>query len=101
MRRLRADLRQIKALIGRCPVACIINLRGRPAVAGKMSKLAVLIWIMAGNVLAGMGVIVVLLTPTLMARPTTFIALAAILGYVVAIPLSIVIAKQVMGQKAA
>lgn len=65
-----------------------------------MSKIAILIWIMAGNVLAGIGVIIVLLVPGLMAKPMFYIPLAAIAGYLVAIPLSVAVAKQIAGQTA-
>lgn len=58
-----------------------------------MWRLAVLIWILAGTVLAGVAVTVVLVMPELLAHGMKFIPLAGIGGYVVGIPIAIILAK--------
>lgn len=61
-----------------------------------MIKVALLVWIMLGTVLAGVGVVAVLMTPSLIAQGMRFIPMVALAGFAIAIPLSLVIAKQLM-----
>ena len=58
-----------------------------------MWRLALLLWIMGGTVLAGVLVTVVLLTPSL--APMKFIRIAAALGAIVAIPPAFMAAKAI------
>lgn len=61
-----------------------------------MIKVALLVWIMLGTVLAGVGVVSVLMTPGLMAQGMKFIPISALAGFALAIPLSLLIAKQLV-----
>lgn len=58
-----------------------------------MWRLALLLWVMGGTVLAGVLVVVVLLTPSL--APMKFIPIAAALGAIVAIPPAFMAAKAI------
>lgn len=60
-----------------------------------MLKVASLIWIMLGTVLAGAAVLVVLATPSLAPDGLRLVPIAAVCGFVAAIPLSVLIAKQI------
>lgn len=60
-----------------------------------MTRLAALLWVMAGTVLAGACVLGVLMTPALQAEAMRFIPIAAIVGYVLGIPIAIVAAKAI------
>ncbi len=60
-----------------------------------MVRLAVLLWILAGTVLAGAFVTVVLMMPSLQSQAMKLIPLAALAGAIVAIPLAIVAAKSI------
>ena len=61
-----------------------------------MWRLAILLWVMGGTVLAGVLVTVVLLTPAL--APMKFIPIAAALGAIVAIPPAFIAAKAIAGR---
>lgn len=56
-----------------------------------MWRLALLIWVLVGTVLAGIAVVVVLVTPELLAEGMKFIPIAGIGGYVVGIPVAFVV----------
>lgn len=65
-----------------------------------MTRLAVVLWVMGGTVLAGVAVLVVLLTPSLQAEALRFIPIAAILGYAVGVPVALMAAKSITGGRA-
>ena len=58
-----------------------------------MWRLALLLWVMGGTVLAGILVTVVLLTPSL--APMKAIPIAAAIGAIVAIPMAFAAAKAI------
>ncbi|MFV0279689.1 MAG: hypothetical protein ACK5JM_02870 [Rhodoblastus sp.] len=58
-----------------------------------MWRLALLLWVMGATALAGIFIVVVLMTPSL--APMKFIPVAAGLGAIVAIPAAIVAAKMI------
>ncbi len=60
-----------------------------------MLKIAIIVWMMAGTVLAGFAIIGVLSVPTLAAHDTQNIPIAALIGAVVAIPVAYVVAKRI------
>ncbi len=60
-----------------------------------MLKLAVLIWMMLGITLAGILVIVIVTVPSLYAQGMRLIPIAAAVGFALAVPASIVIAKKI------
>lgn len=60
-----------------------------------MSRLAALLWIMGGSVLAGVAVMVVLMIPSLQSYAMRVIPLAAIVGYAVGVPLALIAAKAI------
>jgi hypothetical protein len=60
-----------------------------------MTRLAALLWIMGGTVLAGVAVLVVLLTPSLQGEALRVIPIAAVVGYAVGIPLALVAARAI------
>lgn len=60
-----------------------------------MLKIAILVWMMAGTTLAGIAVMVVLAVPSLAVKDMQYIPIAAVLGFVVAIPLAYVVAKRI------
>jgi len=60
-----------------------------------MLKVAILIWVMLGTVLAGSAVIAVLTMQDLAASPMKAIPLAALAGFVVAMPLSYLVATKI------
>jgi len=60
-----------------------------------MLKIASLIWVMLGTVLAGTAVTTVLTVQGLVASPTKAIPLAALAGFVVAMPLSYLVATKI------
>lgn len=66
-----------------------------------MMKLAIVIWIVLGTVLAGVATTVILVTPGLEAMTMRLFPAAAALGFVLAIPVSIMVAKQLYGGAAA
>lgn len=61
-----------------------------------MVKVALLVWIILGTVLAGVGVVAVLMTPSLIVQGMRFIPMVALAGFALAIPLSMIIAKQLI-----
>lgn len=63
-----------------------------------MMKVALLVWIMLGTTLAGAAVLAVLCVPSLAPLAMKYIPMAGIGGYVVALPLSFVVAKQIMAK---
>lgn len=62
--------------------------------------LSLLLWVILGSTLAGIALIIVLMIPSMQSQAMHMISLAAIVGFVVAIPLS-VIAARALTQKAA
>ncbi len=60
-----------------------------------MFKIAVLLWMIGGTVLAGIAIMVVLTVPTLAVKDMQYIPVAAIIGFVVAIPIAYVVAKRI------
>ncbi|MEZ5773975.1 MAG: hypothetical protein R3D33_04505 [Hyphomicrobiaceae bacterium] len=60
-----------------------------------MFKLAAVIWIMLGTVLAGIALTVVLLVPTLASDSMRLIPLLAVACAVVAMPISVMIARRI------
>ncbi len=59
-----------------------------------MFKLAVVIWMMLGTALAGCAILVVLLDSSLANQAFKLIPLAGIVGFIVAMPLSYLVSKQ-------
>jgi len=64
-----------------------------------MLKISILIWMMLGTVLAGVCIIVVLMVPGLAEHALRSIPVAAIVGLVIAIPISYFVARQIDGQR--
>ena len=62
-----------------------------------MLRLAALIWLLVGTVLAGVGLTVVVATPSLAGDALRLIPIVGIGGYIVAIPLAYVLTKRLMG----
>jgi hypothetical protein len=60
-----------------------------------MTRLAAMLWIMGGSVLAGVAVMVVLMIPSLQSDAMRVIPIAAIVGYAVGIPLALIAAKAI------
>ncbi len=60
-----------------------------------MTRLAALLWVMGGTVLAGFLVLAVLMTPSLQGEALRYIPVAAVAGYVVGIPLASKAAKAI------
>lgn len=60
-----------------------------------MWRLALLLWVIGGTVLAGIGVTVVLLVPAWYAMGMKTIPIAAAIGAAVAIPMAIAAAKAI------
>jgi len=60
-----------------------------------MSRLAALLWVMGGSVLAGVLVVVVLMIPELQGQAMRFIPIAAGVGYVLGIPLAMIAARSI------
>jgi hypothetical protein len=63
-----------------------------------MKVVAAVIWIILGATLAGVGLTVVVATPQLAAQSMKYIPWAALAGFVVAIPLSVVLASRLKGR---
>lgn len=61
-----------------------------------MWKLAAIIHIMLMTVLMGILVIVITATPSLMANAKLYIPASALAGFVLAMPLSVLVAKRIM-----
>ena len=60
-----------------------------------MFKLALLIWVVLGTTLAGMAVVVVVSDASLFDQGMKLIPIAAIAGFVLAIPLSFMVTKRI------
>ena len=56
--------------------------------------LKLVIWLMLGTVLAGTAVLVVLSYPELLNKGSTWIPVAGIAGYAIAIPLALMVSKR-------
>jgi len=60
-----------------------------------MLKVSVIVWIMLGTVLAGICLVAVLMVPSLAAHGMKSIPYAAFAGFIVAMPLSYLVARQI------
>jgi putative flippase GtrA len=60
-----------------------------------MFKLALVIWVMLGTALAGTAVLVVVSDPSLLNEGSKTIPLAAIAGFILAMPLSYLVSKRI------
>jgi len=63
--------------------------------ASTMFKIAILLWMIGGTVLAGIAIMVVLTVPALAVKDMQYIPIAAIIGFVVAIPFAYLVAKRI------
>ena len=63
-----------------------------------MKVIAALIWIVLGATLAGIGLTIVVATPQLAGQSMKYIPWAALAGFVLAIPLSLVLAAKLKGR---
>ncbi|MER2605930.1 MAG: hypothetical protein ABTQ29_08885 [Siculibacillus sp.] len=61
-----------------------------------MFKVALLIWIVLGTTLAGIGLTLTLTIPSLQANAMKLLPIFSLVGAVVAIPASIVVAKKIL-----
>lgn len=59
-----------------------------------MLKMALIVWIMSGTVLAGLTLLVVLLVPSLSDQAMTLMAPLIAAAFVIAFPVAIVVAKK-------
>ncbi len=59
-----------------------------------MLKLALVIWLMLGTTLAGIAVLVVVSDTSLFDQGMKMIPLAAVAGFIVAFPLSVMVSKR-------
>ena len=64
-----------------------------------MLKVAAILWIIMGATLAGVGLTVVVATPSLADQSMKLIPWAALAGFVVAMPLSWLLATQIAGAR--
>ena len=60
-----------------------------------MLRVAQLIWMMLGTVFAGIGIMIVLTVPHLGGPEMKLIPIAALCGFIVAIPFSMAVAKMI------
>lgn len=60
-----------------------------------MLKVGVLVWLILGTTLAGSAMLVVLVIPGLANEAMKWVPTSAIAGFVIAIPFSLMIAKQI------
>lgn len=60
-----------------------------------MIRLAALLWVMGGTVLAGVAVLIVLMIPSLQGEAARNVLVAAVIGYVVGLPLAVAAAKAI------
>jgi NAD-dependent oxidoreductase involved in siderophore biosynthesis len=65
-----------------------------------MAAVATLIWIILGTTLAGVGLTIVIATPSLAADSMKYIPWGALGGFVIAMPLSLLIARQIAARRA-
>jgi hypothetical protein len=63
-----------------------------------MAKLATVIWIMLGIAFAGAFGLVVLATPPLAGEAAELLPWAALAGFVVAVPASVLVARRIMAE---
>jgi hypothetical protein len=61
-----------------------------------MLKIAVLVWLMLGVTFAGAALTVVLAVPSLSAGAMKLLPIVSLVGFVVAIPASIYVAKKIL-----
>lgn len=61
-----------------------------------MFKIAVLIWIVLGTTLAGIGLALTLTVPALQGNAMKLLPIFSLVGFVVAIPASVVVAKKIL-----
>ena len=61
-----------------------------------MLKIAVIVWMVAGTVLAGIAIMVVLAVPALAMHDMQYIPIAAVVGVLIAIPLAYFVAKKIV-----
>jgi NAD-dependent oxidoreductase involved in siderophore biosynthesis len=59
-----------------------------------MAPVATLIWIILGTTLAGVGLTIVVATPQLAAESMKYIPWAALAGFLIAMPLSLLLARK-------
>jgi len=62
-----------------------------------MFKVSILVWMMLGTVLAGLGLMVVLMVPGLAANAIKNIPYGVAVGFALAMPLSYLVARQIGG----
>jgi putative flippase GtrA len=60
-----------------------------------MFKIALIVWMIGGTTLAGIAIMVVLAVPSLAVKDMQYIPIAAIVGFVVAVPIAYVVAKRI------
>jgi hypothetical protein len=60
-----------------------------------MFKIALIVWMIGGTTLAGIAIMVVLAVPSLAIKDMQYIPIAAIVGFVVAVPIAYVVAKRI------
>jgi hypothetical protein len=63
-----------------------------------MKAVAALIWIVLGATLAGVGLTIVVATPELASQSMKYIPWAALAGFVLAMPISVVLASKLKGK---
>ena len=64
-----------------------------------MLKLSVIVWIVLGTTLAGLGLLAVLMVPSLADQAMKSIPYAVVAGFVVAMPLSHFVARQISAMR--
>lgn len=64
-----------------------------------MLKVSVIVWIMLGTVLAGISLITVLMVPSLTGEEMKNIPYAVLVGFILAMPLSYMVARQISGAR--
>jgi hypothetical protein len=72
----------------------------RPSLEAAMAKLASIIWIVLGITIAGAFGVAVLSIPSLSANAARLLPLAALAGFVCAIPASILVARRILAETA-
>jgi hypothetical protein len=63
-----------------------------------MMKVAAIVWIVMGTVLAGSGVAAVLSVPSLASEAIRYLPLAGVAGYLAAVPISLLMAWRLTKQ---
>ncbi len=61
-----------------------------------MFKIAVLVWIMLGTVFAGIALTLTLTVPALQGNAMKMLPIFSLVGFVIAIPASVVVAKKIL-----